>query len=127
VRQQHSRPLIDAMHGWLHQQLERVSGRSALAKAIRYALNHWNGLIQFLPCGILCKSRSYDLTRWSNVEALAWLTDVLQCIGISCRYPRAPLPPLLLIECPFCGQENTYEKKQIRVLRAPPKVTPPPR
>ncbi len=53
VRQQRSRPLIDAMHGWLHQQLERVSGRSALAKAIRYALNHWNGLIQFLQDGRL--------------------------------------------------------------------------
>ena len=37
VRQQRSRPLVEAMHDWLRQQLERVSGRSALAKAIRYA------------------------------------------------------------------------------------------
>ena len=41
------------MHDWLRQQLERVSGRSALAKAIRYALNHWNGLIRFLHDGRL--------------------------------------------------------------------------
>jgi Transposase IS66 family/IS66 C-terminal element len=53
VRQQRSRPLVEAMHDWLRQQLERVSGRSALAKAIRYALNHWNGLIQFLHDGRL--------------------------------------------------------------------------
>ena len=34
VRQQRSGPLV-----------ERVSGRSASAQAIRYALNHWDGLI----------------------------------------------------------------------------------
>jgi transposase len=53
VRQQRTRPLVEAIHGWLRQQLERVSGRSALAKAIRYALNHWSGLIQFLHDGRL--------------------------------------------------------------------------
>jgi transposase len=53
VRQQRSRPLVEAMHGWMRQQLDRVSGRSGLAKAIRYALNHWNGLIQFLHDGRL--------------------------------------------------------------------------
>src|ERR1700754_1451833 len=41
------------MHGWLRQQLDRVSGRSALAKAIRYALNHWHGLTRFLQDGRL--------------------------------------------------------------------------
>ena len=53
VRGQRDRPLVEAMHGWLRQQLERVSGRSALANAIRYALNHWNGLIEFLHDGRL--------------------------------------------------------------------------
>jgi Transposase IS66 family len=41
------------MHGWLRQQLDRLSGRSALAQAIRYALNHWKGLILFLDDGRL--------------------------------------------------------------------------
>jgi transposase len=53
ARQQRSRPLVEAMHIWLNQQLERVSGRSTLAQAIRYALNHWNGLILFLDDGRL--------------------------------------------------------------------------
>jgi len=53
VRQQRSRPLVEAMHTWLNQQLERVSGRSASAQAIRYALNHWDGLILFLEDGRL--------------------------------------------------------------------------
>ena len=36
------------MHRWLRQQLERVSVRPALAKAIRYGLYHWDGLIRSL-------------------------------------------------------------------------------
>jgi transposase len=53
VRQQRSLPLVEAMHTWLTQQLERISGRSTLAQAIRYALNHWDGLILFLDDGRL--------------------------------------------------------------------------
>jgi transposase len=43
VRDQKSRPLVEAMHGWLTEQLGRIQGASTLAKAICYALNHWNG------------------------------------------------------------------------------------
>ena len=51
VRQQRSRPLVEAMHAWLTDGLGRISGRSTLAQAIRYALNHWPGLILFLQDG----------------------------------------------------------------------------
>ena len=34
-------------------QLARVSGKSALAEAIRYALRHWQGLVLFLEDGRL--------------------------------------------------------------------------
>jgi transposase len=53
VRQQRSRPLIETMQAWLAETLGRISGRSALAQAIRYALNHWSGLILFLDDGRL--------------------------------------------------------------------------
>jgi transposase len=53
VRQQQSRPVVEAMHAWLTEQLGRISGRSILAQAIRYALNHWKGLILFLDDGRL--------------------------------------------------------------------------
>jgi transposase len=53
VRQQRSRPLIETMQTWLTDTLGRISGRSALAQAIRYALNHWSGLILFLDDGRL--------------------------------------------------------------------------
>ena len=52
-RQQHSRPLVEALNAWLTGQLERISRRSALAQAMRYALNHWNGLILYLDDGRL--------------------------------------------------------------------------
>jgi transposase len=53
ARQERSRPLVDALHVWLTAQLGRVSGKSNLAEAIRYALRHWPGLVLFLDDGRL--------------------------------------------------------------------------
>jgi transposase len=53
VRQERSKPIVEALHAWLTIQLGRVSGRSTLAEAIRYALRHWQGLVLFLDDGRL--------------------------------------------------------------------------
>jgi transposase len=53
VRQERSKPVVDALHAWLTVQLGRVSGKSGLAEAIRYALRHWQGLVLFLEDGRL--------------------------------------------------------------------------
>jgi transposase len=53
VRQERSKPMVEALHAWLTVQLGRVSGRSTLAGAIRYALRHWTGLVLFLEDGRL--------------------------------------------------------------------------
>ena len=53
VRQECSKPLVEALHAWLSVQLELVSGGSNLAEAIRYALRHWRGLVLFLEDGRL--------------------------------------------------------------------------
>jgi len=53
VRQQRSKPLALELKTWLEQQLARVSGKSLVADAIRYALNHWDGLTRFLDDGRL--------------------------------------------------------------------------
>ena len=51
VRQQRSRPMVEAIHGWLQDQVKRVSGASDLAIAMRYAIRHWPGLVVFLDDG----------------------------------------------------------------------------
>ena len=51
VRQQRSKPLVLELRTWFEQQLARVSGKSLIAEAIRYALNHWDGLTRFLDDG----------------------------------------------------------------------------
>src|SRR3954466_9480421 len=53
IRQERSKPLVEALHAWLTVQLARVSGKSGLAEAIRYALRHWQGLVLFLEDGRL--------------------------------------------------------------------------
>ena len=52
-RRERSKPVVDALHAWLTAQLGRVSGKSALAEAIRYALRHWTGLVLILEDGRL--------------------------------------------------------------------------
>jgi transposase len=51
MRQERSRPIVDALHAWLHDHVGRVSGTSDLATAIRYAIRHWPGLVVFLDDG----------------------------------------------------------------------------
>uniref|UniRef100_E6PCP2 Transposase of ISCARN48, IS66 family n=1 Tax=mine drainage metagenome TaxID=410659 RepID=E6PCP2_9ZZZZ len=51
VRQERSRPALDAMHGWLQATLATLSQKSAMAKAIRYALTRWDALIRYCDDG----------------------------------------------------------------------------
>jgi hypothetical protein len=51
MRQERSRPIVEALHLWLQSHVGRVSAVSDLGKAIRYALRHWPGLIVFLDDG----------------------------------------------------------------------------
>jgi len=39
LRQGNSKPIFDDLENWLHEQLPKISGKSPLAQAIRYALN----------------------------------------------------------------------------------------
>jgi hypothetical protein len=51
VRTARSRPIVEALHVWLQQQVPRLPGGSDLARAMRYALRHWEGLTAFLDDG----------------------------------------------------------------------------
>jgi len=51
VRQERSLPLVAAFQPWLREQLSRISQKTKLAEAIRYALSRWAGLCLFLEDG----------------------------------------------------------------------------
>lgn len=51
TRAERSRPLVEALFKWLEAQLARLPASSPTAEAIRYALNHRNGLVRFLDDG----------------------------------------------------------------------------
>ena len=92
TRRARSRPLVEDLFAWLTDQLARLPGGSPTAKAIRYALNHRDGLVRFLDDGRiemdsntvertirpLCLSRKNALfasgddggTRWAAVASL---------------------------------------------------------
>ena len=51
VRQELSRPKLEALHSWAEKQLTRISTKGDLAKAFRYALGRWHAFSLFLDDG----------------------------------------------------------------------------
>ena len=51
ARQARSQPVVEGLAPWLGEQLSRISQKSRLAEAIRYALSRWAGLSLFLEDG----------------------------------------------------------------------------
>jgi transposase len=53
VRQQEAVPLLGNLESYLNNALSQISGKSTLAKAIRYALSRWNALTRYTTDGRL--------------------------------------------------------------------------
>jgi transposase len=53
ARLEQARPLLDQLKVFLETSLTRISGKSALAKAIRYALSRWKALVRYVADGRL--------------------------------------------------------------------------
>lgn len=51
VRQQQSKPIVEALKPWFEASLAKVSKGGKLGKALRYGLRHWDGLCRFLDDG----------------------------------------------------------------------------
>lgn len=58
VRDERSRPLVDALHAWLRNRRAKLSGKSETAKAIDYSLRRWEVFTCFLDDGRLCMSNN---------------------------------------------------------------------
>ena len=54
VRTEQSKPLLEAFRAWLETVLPQVAAKSAIAKAIRYALKRWEALLRYCDEGALC-------------------------------------------------------------------------
>ena len=53
VRQARAGPELEALHAWLHTIVAKLSKKSELALAIRYALSRWNALTRYRDDGRL--------------------------------------------------------------------------
>jgi hypothetical protein len=53
IRQEKARPIFDDLEAWLHIQLTKISGKTPLAGAIRYALTRMKRLRPYLKNGFL--------------------------------------------------------------------------
>ena len=53
VRQQQTRPILDALHDWMTLQRRQVPDGSATAKALDYSLRRWDALTRFVDDGQL--------------------------------------------------------------------------
>jgi hypothetical protein len=53
LRQDNSKPIFNDLEDWLHAQLPKISGKSPLAQAIRYALNCMPKTRPYLDNGFL--------------------------------------------------------------------------
>ena len=51
LRQEKSKPILDAFNKWLNHHLMKTSEQVKIGKAIRYCLNHWADLINYLKDG----------------------------------------------------------------------------
>jgi transposase len=75
ARQAESRPLVLDLRAWFETQITKLPARSPTAEAIRYALNHWDGLERFLDDGRIeldtnCVERALRPVALSRKNAL---------------------------------------------------------
>ncbi len=117
ARQVDSKPLIAELRVWFEAQLAKLPGRGPTAGAIRYALNHWDGLQRFLDDGRIeldnnsveramrpvCLSRKNSLFAGSdeggeNWACLASLIETCKLNGVipGAEDPDSSLPPIPL-------------------------------
>ena len=58
VRQERSKPIVADLEAYMREQLQRLSPKTDLAKAIRYMLTRWPSFTRFLDDGRICLSNN---------------------------------------------------------------------
>ena len=58
MRQERSKPLVEALEAWLRQERRALSPKSPMAKAMDYSLKRWPAFTNFIGDGRLCMSNN---------------------------------------------------------------------
>lgn len=58
IRQEQSRPLVEALEAWLREERSRLSRSASVAKPIDYLLRRWDRFTPFLDDGRICLSNN---------------------------------------------------------------------
>jgi transposase len=111
ARQAESKHLVGEMRIWFEAQLAKLPARGPTAEAIRYALNHWDGLQRFLDDGRIeldsnsieramrpvCLSRKNSLFAGSDDGAENWacLASLIETCKLNNVNPQVYLTDLL--------------------------------
>jgi transposase len=111
MRQAESKPLVTDLRGWFDAQIAKLPARGPLAEAIRYALNHWDGLQRFLEDGRIeldtnsveramrpvCLSRKNSLFAGSDEGGENWacLASLIETCKLNGVNPQAYCTDLL--------------------------------
>ena len=83
-RQAQAKPLVTALKTWFEERLKTLSAKSPTAEAIRYGLNHWDGLIRFLDDGRI----ELDTNAVERAMRPIALTGRTPCSPVAMKVPR---------------------------------------
>ena len=111
VRHAESRPLVTELRIWFEAQIAKLPVRGPTADAIRYALNHWDGLERFLEDGRIeldnnsveramrpvCLSRKNSLFAGSDEGGANWacLASLIETCKLNNVNPQGYFTDLL--------------------------------